>query len=409
MKLTDLTSWLAGTDAISGLEAYVNKEQQKEYRLVHITRKNGSLVSQAFDTYTSTEALAAALPENSAVVLVCSGKGVIHRAFASQQGTTGEIAATLFPDIKSEEFLCQQTKTVSGGVLSLIRKEAVSELVHVLDAKKIHVVAVSIGPFVVPAFLQVLSQFPKDLRYDCYHIQTNDEGEIRQYEMLAENTSDPILISDESVGGNYLNAFAAACLYMLTAANHIPYPKAEDALVDAQIKKYKSSILKRRGGLVFLTGILIVLLINFFVFSNLRKKHAVYEDQLAVSQFQLKRLDSLENFIKTKKAFLEKAGWIEKVIVSRECDEIAQTIPVEIRLTELTIHPVNIPESRNTKETIFINKKIIIKGVTKRVAALNDWLKIVSQRASVKDLHMEEYHFDTQTQEGQFKLEGEID
>ncbi len=409
MKFTDVTSWLSGADAIFGLEVYVNKEQNKEYRLVHISKKNGSLISDSFFTYTSIDELLSAIPTNSAVALVWNGKGVIHRMFPSKEGTTSEIAKTVFPDIKSEDFLCQQTKTVSGGILSLLRKEPVNELLALLEKKKVCIVAISIGPFGLPSFFQLLSQFSKEVRYDYYHVQTNSEGIIIQYEVLPENASSVLTIADEKIEGIYVNAFSAACLFLLTPMDHLLYPKVDDELVSIQIKKYKEFILKRRGGFVFLIAVLLILLLNFSVFSNLRKANSNYQDQLTVSQFQLKRLDSLENFIKTKKEFLEKAGWIEKVIVSKECDEIAQTVPAEIRLTELTIHPVNVSESRNAKETIFTNKKIIIRGVTKKVVALNDWLKVVGKRASIKGLHMEEYHFDTHTQEGQFKLEGEID
>jgi len=407
VKFTDITSWLSGTDVLFGLEVYVNKEQEKEYRLVHISKKDGNLVSNSFSTYASIEEVLTAVPENSPLVLIWNGKGVIHRNFAAQEQSTAEIAKTLFPDIKSDDFLYQQTRTASGGILSLIRKELITELLETFNKNKISVVAVSTGPFVVPAFFQLLGEFSKDLIYDYYRIQTNSDGSIIEYIVLSENNTSTVTIADENIDGIYLNAYAAACLLLLTS-NKIEYPKVEDGLIDTQVKNYKDSILKRRGGMVFLTSILVILLINFAVFSNLRKQQMRYEDQLAVSQSKLKRLDSLETFIKTKKDFLEKAGWIEKVVVSKECDEIAQTIPTEIRLTELTIHPINISESRNTKETIFSNKKIVIKGLTKKVTSLNDWLKIVSQRASIKDLHMEEYHFDTQTQEGQFKLEGTI-
>ena len=409
MKFTDATAWLSGTDAMFGLEVYVNKEQHKEYRLVHICKKNGNLIPDVFFTSASIEDLLAQIPESSAVALVWNGKGVIHRAFTSKETSTAEIAKTLFPDIKADEFLCQQTKTASGGILSLIRKELLNELLQQFEQKKICVVAFSVGPFTASSLLQLVHQFSKDIRYDYYHIHTNDQGDIIQYEILPEKHSASITIADEHIEGSYLNAFAAVCLYLLIPQEQAEYPKIEDELISIQLKKYKDTILKKRGGLVFLSVILVILLINFFVFSNLRKANGICQDQLAVSQSQLKQLDSLENFIKTKKTFLEKAGWIEKVIVSKECDEIAQTVPAEIRLTELTIHPVNIAESRNAKETIFSNKKIIIRGVTKKVTALNDWLKIVGQRASIKDLHMEEYHFDTQTQEGQFKLEGKID
>ena len=407
MNYSNITSWLSGTDVLFGLEVYVNKDQKKEYRLVRVSKKDGSLISDSFVTYTSIDEVQGAIPENSPLVLVWNGKGVIHRNFVSHEQSTLEIAKALFPDIKSDDFLYQQTKTASGGILSLIRKELVIELLEIFNKNKISVIAVSTGPFLASSLFQHIGQFSKDIVFDYYRIQTNENGSIINYTVLPESNTYPVTIADENIDAIYLNAYAAACMLLL-ASNQIEYPKVEEGLIDTQVKQYKDSILKRRGGLVFLTAVLVILLINFAIFSNIRKKQIRYEVQLEVSQSKLKRLDSLETFIKTKKDFLEKAGWIEKVIVSKECDEIAQTVPTEIRLSELTIHPINISESRNTKETIFSNKKIVIKGLTKRVTSLNDWLKVVSQRASINDLHMEEYHFDTQTQEGQFKLEGTI-
>lgn len=408
MKFADISSWLSGSDVLFGLEVYVNKEQQKEYRLLHIQKKAGNLISDFFIRASSIEEVCKAIPENSPLVLVWNGKGVIHRNFTSQEESKFEIVKKIFPDIKSDDFLYQRTKIINGGVLSLIRKELINELVEAFDKKRICVIGLCTGPFIVPQFFQLLGQFSKDLIYDYYRIRTNEAGDIVEYTILPDHTASAITVSGEQIDGVYLNAYASACLFLLDAFKSGEHSGIEDILIDTQVKKYKDSILKRRGGLVFLTGVLVILLINFAIFSRVREQHLMYEDQLAVSQSKLKQLDSLETFIKVKKDFLQKAGWIDKVIVSKECDEIAQTAPAEIKLTELTIHPINTTESRNTKETVFSNKKIIIKGLTKKVTALNDWLKELSQRTSVKDLHMEEYHFDTQVQEGQFKLEGTI-
>lgn len=408
MKLSDITSWVSGTDFIFGLEVYVNSDQNKAYKLVHLKKKNGSLFSTSFTTYTNIDLALSAIPENSPLVLVWNGKGIIHRSFSKNEGSTYEIAKELFPDIKLDDFLYQQTNTVSGGILSLIRKELIIDVLNTLNKKNIYITSISLGPFIVIPFFKMLNRFSEETKYDCYELKINPSGDLLEYQILSEIQLSKIVVSSEIIEGVYLNTYAAACLYLLTLEQPVEKFVVHDALIHQQVNKYRTIILKRRGGIVFLVSILILLLINFAVFSSVSKKNVSYQNQLAISQTKLKRLDSLENFIKTKKDFLGKAGWSQKIIVSKEFDEIGKTIPDEIKLIEMTIHPIDVVETRNAKETIFKNKKIIIKGSTQKITALNDWLKIVSQKSFIKDLHMEEYHFDTQKQEGQFKLEGSI-
>ena|GEM_PF-3332594 len=409
MKLTNITSWLSGTDGIFGMEVYVNAELQKEFRLVRIVKNNDNLIIDSSEAYRTIEAVAAAIPENSSVVLVVNGKGVIHRTFTLKSDDISEVIKTVFPDIKAEDFFCQLSKTTSSGILSLIRKDFVQDIIRQFEIKKINFLSLSLGPFVVADFFKVIGIHSSDLVFDYYHIETDNDGNTMVYKILSENTNNIVDVSGEKVEGIYLNAYSVACIYLITVSNQLVYTRVEELFFDEQIKKHKANILKKRGGLVFLVLILCILLVNFFVFSNLRKQNIAYQDHLAVYQSKLKRLDTLESFINAKKDFIENAGWAEKIILSRQCDLIAQTLPAEIRLTELTIHPINITESRNTKEIVFINKKIIIKGLTKKVVVLNEWLKILPEKTSVKELKMDDYHFDTNTQEGQFKLEGVIE
>jgi len=406
--LTDFTSWFSGSDSIYGLEVYVSKDLQNEYKLVKITKKKGSLISSSFSIYNCIDELLVDLPKNASIALVYNGKGTIHRNVSSKEESIHDIVKKIFPDIKYEDFLYQQAKTTSSQIVSLIRKESIEELIRVFEKNKIHILTLTIGPFATVTFLQVLNHFSLDIRYDYYHLKTNNEGSLINYDLLSSQVTEEISFGDEKVKSVFINAYSAACIYLLAASNGVVYPRVEDIIIDIQVSKFKKSILTRRGGLVFLVSILIILLVNFSFFSNLRKENNAIKDQLDISQFKLKRMDSLEAFINQKKNFLGKAGWIEKKILSKEYDVIAQTIPDEIKLTELTIHPIDIVESRNAKETIFLNNKIIIKGLTKKITSLNDWLKILDENTSIESIHMEEYHFDTQSQQGEFKLEGLI-
>jgi len=391
------------------MEVYVNSDLQKEFRLIKIIKKDGNLLVHSSEVYHSIEEIVVAIPENSSVVLVVNGKGVIHRTVALKSDEISEVIRSVFPDIKAEDFFSQLTQTATSGILSLVRKDFVLEIIQPFEIKKINFLSLSLGPFITADFFKVISMHSSDLLFDYYHLQTDSEGNIVTYKILTESSNHVTDVSGEKVEGVYMNTYAAACIYLIGASQQMAYTRVDDLFFEEQIKRHKASILKKRGGLVFLVAILAVLLVNFFLFSNLRKENIAYQDHLAIYQSKLKRLDTLESFISAKKDFIENAGWAEKVILSRQCDLIAQTLPAEIRLTELTIHPINVTESRNTKEIVFINKKIIIKGLTKKVVVLNEWLKMLPQKTSVKDLKMDDYHFDTNNQEGQFKLEGTIE
>ena len=342
-------------------------------------------------------------------MLVLNGRGIIHRNYTTKSESIPEIFKSLFPDSKADDFYVQITETTSGGVLSLIRKDIVVGIVKDFDEKQVILLALSLGPFITPYFLKIAQLPVSELKFEHYSIYCDASGIITEYKNVPEKYADGITLGEDVIPAIYLNAYSAACSYLFHKSLGIEYPGCTDTFFLDNEGTYKTSIYKKRGGLVLLVCVLLVLLVNFFIYSSLREKNINLENHLQGYQNKLKHLDSLESYIHIKKEFIEKAGWSEKIILSKYCDEIALTVPEEIRLTELTVHPLNISESRKTKESIFDNRKIVIKGATKRIVVLNDWLKKIVEKVHIKELKMDEYHFDQASQEGFFILEGEID
>ena len=206
------------------------------------------------------------------VVLVLNGRGIIHRNYTAKTESIPEIFKSLFPDSKADDFYVQITETTSGGVLSLIRKDIVAGIVKEFDEKQVILLALSLGPFITPYFLKIAQLPISELKFDHCIIHCDASGIITEYKNVPEKYADGITIGEDVIPAIYLNAYTAACSYLFHTSLGIEYLECADTFFFDNAGKYKTNIYKKRGGLVLLVCVLLVLLVNFFIYSSLREK-----------------------------------------------------------------------------------------------------------------------------------------
>jgi Tfp pilus assembly protein PilN len=338
------------------------------FRMMHLQR-NGNQVKTAstLHEFDVLDDLLKELKTGVPVILVFSGKGVLHRTVAKQDGLNeGRYLSLVLPNANADEFVVQHVSLGSDQVVvSLLRREIVAEWMEKIAG----VVSLSIGPF---GFASL----------GLIHDETVETGGLRLHfsqqaclgwEISELPHTEKIRVGEESISGLALPVFGAAFGYFLGAdfAAYAVHPDLEKAQVD-----FRQQRIFRLGGLSLLAVSLFILLINYFAFSHYWEKKSVIEQQLSIQGDALKRVQLLEKQTTQRRVFLERSGLLENAHPAWLADQLALKLPNSIRLTRMNV----LPRQRATDaDTIaFQPHHIAVNGTTEQSTDLNEWIRLLN-------------------------------
>jgi len=405
--LSLVKSWLKGIDKIAGLEIKISNDLTKEYRLVVIKNKNGKISVEQSQTCIDSGDLKKYIQADTPIVLCITGKGVINRFTSNDQQENNPLSG-----INVNEIISQKYETPTGHFSSLIRQETVKAILSEISSEGFFVISITLGAYGTHHFLKITNSIKQNkIEFDGNVLVVDEKEELVEYfsDKISSSSDQYYKIAEEDIKGEHLNAYSIANSYLFFEEAQLEYCKiAGFTVLEEQKDLFQSKILWKRKGLVVLAITLVVLVVNFMVFSNLNKHNNVNRTKLSAYQSKLKKLDSLEKYVAEKKILLNDGGLSDNFSVSQFCDALAASVPGDVQLKELSINPVNVSASRKEKDVVYEQKKVSIKGITKNMSSLNQWLKILETKTGIENLKMEEYHYDQSLSAGYFVLEGNI-
>lgn len=345
------------------------------------------------------------IPLNIAI----NGKGILHKKVSSEFNDNTRIIEQIFPNAKPENFYLQkQASTNNQLFVSVIRKSVLDEILQKFRQNGFYILSVSLGPFCISSAKEFLPQL--------FSNQGSSESIIGKHQLIYQSdvidtylqkNSDAfnkfISINGISIEEELLIPASAAIQILQDNAGSISLQDVPMVKSDAEEWKQKKLFkVISWGGLIFF---FLVLLINFFIFQMLNSSNHELSQQLGQNKGQFTYLEKLKNQIKEKEKFLSEAGWLEPSRTSYYADQIAQTLPENIRLSELTIHPVEKNKKPNDKTVSFKTKTITVQGVCNKSTELNEWIKKLKNLNWVKEVTVQNYSQNSENEKGIFNLE----
>lgn len=307
--------------------------------------------------------------KNIPLHLLLSQRGIIHRQLPHLGANPLQ---QVLPNAKASDFFYQTHDFVN--VVSVIRLEAVNEILKAFETQQFHVLNISLGDFGLYHLLPFIQYFEltQTATHQFYFEKEGNKYDLRQFEKLATDAkNETITLGEEQQDSRLLGAFVAGFdgLMLQTPTNQ-PLELLENTQSEFIQKQ-----LFRVTGLAVLGILFIALLINFLLFSNYTDKNQVLQLQVNLQQNTLSQLDSLKKEVEGKQAFLQNNTLNQTSKISYYADEIARTLPSDIQLTTLNIFPKQ-KEKRSAENKLpQFNQEIIIKGKTKESLSFNDWKK----------------------------------
>lgn len=328
------------------------------------------------------------------------GKGVISKLLPGEASQNPLLS--LMPTASSEEFYQNETRFENKVLYSSARRSTIDVIISKLNALGIFPINTSLGighiERIIPLF-----QDSEEICLPGYYIKIKNKG-IDSF-TKSENEIITYTIEEDDIESRYLLPLGLIMDYrFFDSKNGTNYPSFL-----FQRQQYKYRRLSKNVLISFLVTLIISLLLNFLIYSNLSTKEKTLVANLQNSSEFLAEFEKLNVEIQNKEKILELHNK-GKTHFSFYGDRIASCLEDGLTLKKLSLSPIinsNSNAINNRLETY--SKQIFVQGKCQKSSQLSKWLIRLNQFEWIESVTIINYIQDQGTKLSDFELEILID
>ncbi|MNS43826.1 hypothetical protein D3C72_762460 [compost metagenome] len=308
----------------------------------------------------------------------------------------------MFPNASYNDFYLESFEsTPNHEFVSVIRKEQVDKIITEFATEKVSLIGIHLGPFIINSVLSHLAVGTGELVFDKNKFSLKDSQLISyQKQDSPENTAakSNVLLKGSTVNEQLLIAYAAA----FETLTNPDYQGVDNDQLQSNFNENLEKIKFKINGWAALLFFLLILLINFFVFSHYNsKKQLLSSDSITITA---KDLDKLKEQVKEKEELLKDQGGDFPYKYAYLADHIASTVPSSVQLDELTINPFDERRSKEQKRKILEQGKVVIRGTANDIQPVNNWVLKLQELPFIQEAVVVNFLFNDQEQNGVFEV-----
>lgn len=354
--------------------ACVEAEIRADGTLYHVSilQKKGSKAQTLVlkNNFTTAADVAAHIDKRIPAALIVTGRGIINRNVNAQRDAGDDsLIRLVLPNAAADDLVISRYE-ISDSILmvSVARKETVSRIAD--DLADVSIVSVLVGPSVALTLVDLIGAIEAEWNCGNHSFRFRD-GKVNEAAYVMREAYETVSLGAETIPGLNTVSFAGA-LQGLTFTSAIP------GEVSGFSERRKNFIRMKRYGAAVKTSVLVallVLLINFFLFSHFRSLKSQLEADPRTNSASLLRFNELAERVEANKEFFEASGWSGTASYAWIADQLAAQLPPDIVLTRMNVAPA---EKFNREDTLGFHPKLIaITGTCRESGSLNAWLKIL--------------------------------
>ena len=346
------------------------------------------------------EALPGFLEEDMPLALSISGRGILHKRIEpNAEPDAAKLLTQAIPNVKASDFYLQTVKGASHLFLSIARRTVVDDLLAQFETLHVPVVSLSFGGMALVSLAPFVQE--KAIWNVGEHQLEFKKGELVLYahgSTAALQTSLPL--GSEEIEPEMAVAYANAFQQFLPALWEAQVPPVQE-----RKEEYVQKQLFTKLGWGVLSFFLVVLLGNYFFFSQLSQNQQALSLAFQLQKNQLEELNQLKKEVGEKETFFTGEGWTHSPRASFFSDRIAATVPSSVLLTSLTFHPLDAVATRDKRKNVFEDGRIVLLGTCQRPIDLNGWIRRLKDFPWAKKVDVDNYSYDSNEKKGNFKVE----
>jgi hypothetical protein len=347
--------------------------------------------------------LAKKLPAKLPVSLNLTGRGILTKQLEKVSTIDRQNFSLILPNADPEDFYIQHFARGEQSFISLIRRTEADKWLDALRLSGLFPLLASLGPFVVEQIVPQLNNYGEALSFNGHVVERDDQHIWTKYQYQSGAVSAfPFKADNESLQEEMLLPYAAG--FQLILADRITPVAAEVPVLTSRLASRLGSNRLRVHFAMLVTVIFVLLLANYLALSYMRDSNTALLARVSTSNTSAADITSLNDQVQNKELLLKDLGWDGNLNRGAYVSQLAQVMPQEITLMEVSIDPVNITASRNNKKMSFMKRQIRIQGSCPNILSVNEWMARMKTYKWVKQVQMENYGFDNELGTGSFVI-----
>jgi hypothetical protein len=329
-----------------------------------------------------------------------SGKGVLIKPLESKtMANDTTVIQKLFPFIRNDEVVTQWYIGNVDSFLTVARKDMFDVLDKLSDLGYAFF-SFSLGPFILDSILPLLNE--AQLNINGYRVDLNGNGITNVSSVEgAVKSKNVFQVAGQEVASEVLLAYGSACAIFLptSAITTSPLTWTEKGNENFQFNSKLYRVAK-----ITLLATLLSLIVNAGIFFWLESLTNELESQVVLASGKSEEERVMQSRLVQLSRSYEGLGWKSNLVPLYYADQIAQTIPKEIKLTLLEVGVLDEVKLRQERTLSFQQSLIRVEGLSENPLSLHQWVKDIESHYWVLDISDQRYQYDSRKGKGLFEL-----
>lgn len=376
MQLPSLTALLTGNQYIS-IEHY-SAYNEEMIALLLVENKKEELRIVKKDKVDYNGSISEKWDKKLPFILTINTNQVIQKEVTGTETVDEKLLHKAFPNTNWEEFYFQIWRLETKSLIAICRKNYIESLLEEYSKQGINVAGISLG---VGSLAEIISYTEKDTiitNHQTVSWNENNNIVIANPEKLEADYS----INGLAIQNSHLLAFASLLAFLMqnssNTGNAIPFSHK-------QYDDYLQHSFFTKGLRLMIGFLLVILLINFFVFNHYYSKSQETDVSLMLNKSSLKEIRQSKQRILSKEQKLKEVMAGSQSHSSAILNDISKSAPASILLSEMVYQPLEKKIKAEEAITTFA-KTITISGTTINNQDFTSWVETIEQLKWVNDV-----------------------
>lgn len=385
MAFSFLSYWNYGSK-YCGIEYNSNPEGTINiFGLSAVKKKEEFEIEKTFQTSSPGECTKS-LPKNQHAFLSITGNQVLIKSTVNT-GPAAKVVSSAFPNVDLNDFYFEILKNSSGSIVALCRRDQVHQIIISFEKHNITIIGFSLGFSSIQNLLGVIES--KEIYLSSYNI-TTDGKKITSIEKAGKEQKEVTnTLSGTVVSSNFLLPLAAIFNY---SAGNVHIVSNFDHRNLELTEEHHQKVFFRKGLVTAVTLLLVMLLINFMLFSGyhseLQQMTGRYEAEISQKQVYDETYDEVIGKEKIVENILNNSNsrssfYLNRLVVSK---------PASVLLKEYGYQPLL--KQVKEKEPISFEQNVIrIAGESKEKGDFSQWIKDLEESSWIREVKVSDFGY----------------
>lgn len=284
----------------------------------------------------------------------------------------------------------------SGSYFSIIRVDLLKSIIDFCSEASLNITGLFLGPFNV-GLLAPFFKNEKEIRAGKWNLTFN-QGYIHSFHAVGIENETKYSIGGDTITSGLLPLYAdLVAFYSGDRENNPLIAKSREEYVYSRLVKYLV--------VSSLSVVLLLLLVNFFIWDSLRNKNTELTFEVARNEQLLSQLEEKKKELKEKETLVvQYIGTNEKTHYAWYADRLGATLPSGLRLIYIDIQPI-IKKLKSGVAIEYKNGLIEVEGEAGNMSQISEWINTIRKEDWVKQVELISFHTDNDRTKGYFKLQ----